>query len=560
MPTTSRARRRSTSQRILLVLLLVVLALSCVLGYQAMATARSHRDTAEDALRDYASMATWEFSRVARENLDRFLSRVFEQRLYRQRTREMPTPESVQWGLERALRAFRCDCAELRDPVTHFRIDFADSSIALLPDTMSADFGRRLRKALLAGLSESDREGQGIVVAPAGQVLDAEALLAYTAFEDRYDAIVAVYGFLVQATAFEELFARWFDQRQLLPPAIAGTQPNDSLLYAAVSTPGGSIVFKSAVSYATTFASSDTIGPTYGGLVIEAGVRSDAADHLIIGGVPRSRLPLILILLVLSVATGIAALVQLRREQQLARLREDFISGVSHELRTPLAQIRMFAELLDGDRLRTEEERKRSTGIINREARRLTNLVESILQYSRLGRATVDLNVEKLDVASAVESVIEAFKPIAAARDVKMEAQVEHGLTLRADRDAVSQLLLNLLDNAVKYGPRGQTVTVVAARTGSSACLSVQDEGPGIPKHEQERVWEPYRRLDRETDGTVAGTGIGLAVVDELAALHGGRAWVEDAPAGGARFVVELPGAEIASSAREAAPEPRTVG
>jgi len=544
----------------LLILLLVVLALSCVLGYHAIATARSHRETAEDALRDYASMASWEFTRVSRENLDRLLSRVFGERLYRQRSRDLPSPEAVQWGLDRAVRTFRCTCTELRSPVEYFRLDMRDGSLALLPDTASTEFVRNVREILFAQLVDSDREDYGLATASAGSLLETAALVAYTVIEDRDEAVVAAYGFVVTASAFDELFARWFDERHLLPPAIAGTQPNDSLLYVAVDTPDGSSVFKSTVQYSTDFASSDTIGPEYGGLVVQAAVRPDGADHLIIGGVPRSRLPLILTLLVLTVATGIAALVQIRREQQLARLREDFISGVSHELRTPLAQIRMFAELLDGDRLRTEAERKRSTGIINREARRLTHLVESILQYSRLGRAAVDLKVEKLDVATAVEGVIDAFKPIAAAREVTLYTQVDSGLTLRADRGAVSQLLLNLLDNAVKYGPTGQTVKVVAVRSGSTAHLSVEDEGPGIPEEEQERVWEPYRRIERGTNGTVAGTGIGLAVVDELAALHGGKAWVEDSPTGGARFVVELPGAEVAPLALEATPKSGTVG
>jgi signal transduction histidine kinase len=248
-------------------------------------------------------------------------------------------------------------------------------------------------------------------------------------------------------------------------------------------------------------------------------------------------------LLVLTLATGVAALVQLRREQQLARLRQDFVSGVSHELRTPLAQIRMFAELLDDGKLRTDSERDRSTRVINREARRLTHLVEKILQFSRLERAAVDLRVERLDVTQTVAEVIEAFKPLGAAQDVHLVVEVEDGLTVRADRDAVSQLLLNLLDNAVKYGPKGQTVTVAAARAGNSVRLSVQDEGPGIPPHDRDRVWEPYYRLDREMSGDTAGSGIGLAVVYELAAQHGGRSWVEDAASGGARFVVELPGA-----------------
>jgi signal transduction histidine kinase len=103
-------------------------------------------------------------------------------------------------------------------------------------------------------------------------------------------------------------------------------------------------------------------------------------------------------------------------------------------------------------------------------------------------------------------------------------------------------MLLNLLDNAVKYGPVGQTVRVGAARDNGGARLWVDDGGPGIPRPDRERVWDRFWRLERDRDSAVAGSGIGLAVVRELAGLHHGRAWIEDAEAGGARVVIALPG------------------
>jgi signal transduction histidine kinase len=213
----------------------------------------------------------------------------------------------------------------------------------------------------------------------------------------------------------------------------------------------------------------------------------------------------------------------------------------------------MFAELLDSGKLRTQDERDRSLGAINREARRLTQLVENILQFSRSARAAVDLKIERLDVARTVSEVTEAFRPLASAKTVSLKSEIEDGLGLRADQDAIGQVLLNLLDNAVKYGPEGQTVTVRASRVGNRLRLTVQDEGPGIPRTEQRRIWEPYQRTQGAAKRAVAGTGIGLAVVAELVRLHDGRAWVEDAPNGGARFVVELPGA---TGSPDASPRP----
>ena len=109
------------------------------------------------------------------------------------------------------------------------------------------------------------------------------------------------------------------------------------------------------------------------------------------------------------------------------------------------------------------------------------------------------------------------------------------------DPAALRQILLNLLDNAVKYGPLGQTVTITLRRVGDRVRIMVDDEGPGIPSDERDRVWEPYRRLESAVTAAVAGSGIGLSVVAQLVAMHGGRAWVDSAPGKGARFVVELP-------------------
>jgi len=467
---------------------------------------------------------------------------------FRNRSRDLPSLEAVIDGLDATVRRQRCDCPALRDPIAYFRVNLMDSAIVVRPNTSSTGFVWRIADAVLSGQHVQDNGRDGLVAHPRGAALDGPALSTYAVLRSRSGTPQAIYGFITPPDAYEELFGGWFDRQPLLPPAIAGAQPNDSLLFVTVSTPTGERAFESNTPYAMTYASSDSTGPEYADLRVEAALRPDAASHLIIGGLPRSRLPLIVALLVLTLATGVAALIQLRREQQLARLRQDFVSGVSHELRTPLAQIRMFAELLDTGKLRTDAERDRSTRVINREARRLTHLVEKILQFSRLERAAVDLRVERLDVLQAVAQVIEAFKPLAAARDVHLAVDVEDGLTVRADRDAVSQLLLNLLDNAVKYGPKGQTVTVAAAREGNSIRLSVQDEGPGIPPHDRDRIWEPYHRLEREVDGAVAGSGIGLALVDELAAQHGGRSWVEDAASGGARFVVQLPGGSTPQS------------
>jgi signal transduction histidine kinase len=250
----------------------------------------------------------------------------------------------------------------------------------------------------------------------------------------------------------------------------------------------------------------------------------------------------LILLVVIDAGLLTVSLVQLRRQQEFARLRTEFVSGVSHELRTPLAQIRWFAELLHMGKLRTEEERVRSASIIDQEARRLTYLVENVLNFSRSEKGTNRVAPVPADLDHEISDALELFAPLARARKMTVAESLDASAVVLLDRDALRQILLNLLDNAVKYGPNGQTITVGSEIAGDRARLWVEDQGPGIPHEERQRVWEPYVRLNRDAEASTGGSGIGLSVVRELVALHGGRTRVETAPGGrGARVVVELP-------------------
>jgi signal transduction histidine kinase len=235
------------------------------------------------------------------------------------------------------------------------------------------------------------------------------------------------------------------------------------------------------------------------------------------------------------------AFIVLRRERQLAHMRSDFVSGVSHELRTPLTQIRMFSETLLLDRVRSIDERQRSLRIISEEAQRLTNLVDNVLFLSRGPRAGITPAIDDCDMEALVSDAVDAFAPLAMRRDVVIIVDTPPRLHARVDCDAWKQVLTNMLDNAVKYGPPGQTVRVRLLVHGTNIRLEVEDEGPGVPADERESVWRRFHRLDRDRGTHKAGSGIGLAIVREIIIRHGGRCWVEHADGGGARFVVEAP-------------------
>ncbi len=527
-----------------MVFLLVTLGLSLWLGYQALDAAGSHRRTAEAALADYAGIAVWEYSRFVREGMDSFYRWVFDDVPWRLRRRP-PEPDVMENDLRSFLRSQRCECRDLRDGAWFFRVDLTGGASVTYPDSLPGPALDAAAEALRTHLATEAAARTGVLAIEPDAPGVRGTLAVYMITADEDEVPLLAYGVAAETGAFDELFLHWYRSAPLLPTTIAGTLPTDSILQIAVSAPGESPFFTSPVPYPGTFSSSDTLEADYGSLVVGASIRPDAASQLIIGGLPRSRIPLLLGLMILTLGVGAAALVQLRREHQLARLRDDFISGVSHEFRTPLTQIRVFAELLDDEKLRTPEERKRSTRVINREARRLTHLVENILQFSRVSRFPTSMgDLEEIDIEDALGELSEAFAPQAEGRGTTLRISVPPDLLVVAGRGGLYRILANLLDNALKYGPAGQTVDVRAGSVDAMVRIQVEDEGPGIPPRDRRRIWDPYRRLDRDVAGEVQGSGIGLAVVKDLCSAYGGRVWVEEGERGGALFVVELPAAE----------------
>ena len=206
----------------------------------------------------------------------------------------------------------------------------------------------------------------------------------------------------------------------------------------------------------------------YGDMKLVLGIDPDVGASLIIGGVPEARLPLIYgsavgvfgSLWILSALLMIVALVLLYRERSLAYLRSDFVSRVSHELRTPLAQIMMFAQTLLLDRVRNDEDRKRSLEVIDKEAQRLSHLVDNILQFSRVERGQVDVNMVRQPLYPLVREIADQFRPMMKEGRLVISSDVNDDVEVQMDVDAFRQMLVNLLDNAVKYSPSGEDVDI----------------------------------------------------------------------------------------------------
>ena len=508
-------RRRLFALALLLVL---SLSLAGALAFQAIATARRHRETAQRTLHDYAAFGAFILASQSYRQLGGSVVETFTG-WPAGGPPAVPDGTACSAGLTWFQRPSGAAALALRG------LALTPAETAVLADT--------LRHAMHL-LEEVGWRFRFLRVA-AGPA-DGWFITSYMAPGGGY----GLRGFTACLGGADSPFRRVTLSERALPPAVTGDLPPDSLFSASVLDGAGHAIFASPIAYSSPYHANAPLGTEFGDLVLRFELRPDVAGRLVIGGIPSSPTPLALGLLGLSTLLVVTALLQLRREYELIAIRSDFVSNVSHELRTPLSQILIFTELLKLGRLRSDAERERSLDIIDQEVRRLIRLVENVLQFARSGVGRRRLEEEAVPVAGLVRETLDAFRPLAAARDVTLRADVPARASVRADSSALRQILLNLLDNAVKYGPRGQTVSVAAQVLNGKTRIAVDDQGPGIPLADRDRVWQGYYRLQRESRSAVAGSGIGLAVVRSLTSEMGGRAWVEDTDTGGARFVVEL--------------------
>jgi two-component system phosphate regulon sensor histidine kinase PhoR len=237
--------------------------------------------------------------------------------------------------------------------------------------------------------------------------------------------------------------------------------------------------------------------------------------------------------------------------RRLEKVRKDFVANVSHELRTPITAIRGYAETLQAGALNDPENAPKMVDIIHRQSERLSELVEDLLELSRLESRQIQLAEQPVDVTEAAQRALEAVRPKARVRGTQLELQIPAGTRVLGDRRAVEQILLNLVDNAVKYTRPNGHVWVSAGLVADAVELRVRDDGPGIePKH-LPRIFERFYRVDKGRSRDMGGTGLGLSIVKHLATAMKGDVRVESGPRGGATFFVQLPPAPASASATE---------
>jgi PAS domain S-box-containing protein len=231
-----------------------------------------------------------------------------------------------------------------------------------------------------------------------------------------------------------------------------------------------------------------------------------------------------------------------REVERANRLKTEFVASMSHELRTPLHTIIGFAELL-AEELEgpLNEKQKRFAAYIHKDSLHLLELINDILDLSRIEAGRLDLRLGAFDMLEAVEEVMATIRPQAVAKSLELEAAVPQRIALHADRVRFKEVLYNLLSNAVKFTHEGGRIQVEAAIEDSVAEISVSDTGVGIPAAEHGPVFDKFYQAGSTTRGLKEGTGLGLAISKQLVEAHGGRIWLRSEPDKGSRFAFTMP-------------------
>lgn len=231
------------------------------------------------------------------------------------------------------------------------------------------------------------------------------------------------------------------------------------------------------------------------------------------------------------------------RLKELDRMKDEFVATVSHELRTPLTSIRAFSEILLGNSDMTAEQRDEFLGIIVKESERLTRLINQVLDMAKMDAGRIEWHMERIELQGLIRDAANATSQLCKDRGVRLETELgEQPVELTGDSDRLTQVIINLLSNATRFCPEDSgRVTIRLRRDDEHARIEVQDNGPGIPPEQIERIFERFHQVSDQQAGKPEGTGLGLTISQRIVEHHGGSIWAESGPGQGATFILELP-------------------
>jgi len=256
-----------------------------------------------------------------------------------------------------------------------------------------------------------------------------------------------------------------------------------------------------------------------------------------------------------GVVTGaIAGFQDITRLRELDRLKDEFVAVVSHELRTPLTAIRGSLQLLLADDAVADAEHRELLTVASSSCERLVRIVNDMLDLSKIEAGRLDLHLAPLSVETLVHQAMDGIRPIADQAGVTLDVAITDVLpAVRADADRLTQALVNLLSNAMKFAPRGSTVQMRAEAWHGDVVISISDQGPGIAPDQLPRLFQKFRQLDSAGTRRTGGTGLGLVITKALIEQHGGTIAVDSVVGRGTTFIVTLPARDVDAPERQAA-------
>jgi signal transduction histidine kinase len=227
---------------------------------------------------------------------------------------------------------------------------------------------------------------------------------------------------------------------------------------------------------------------------------------------------------------------------ELIRIKSDFVSLVSHEFKTPIASMRALVDRLQAGHVPDGARMQRYFDIVSGELQRLTRLVNNVLDFSKIEEGRKVYSPQETDLAELVRELVATFEAGASAKGFAIETAIAPDIPkVRVDRDSVSQALLNLLDNAVKYSETEKRIGVDVQRNSHFVRISVADHGTGVGAHEVSKIFEKFYRSPEAAERGVPGLGLGLSLVEHVMSSHGGKVTVESQPGSGSTFTLSIP-------------------
>lgn len=248
-----------------------------------------------------------------------------------------------------------------------------------------------------------------------------------------------------------------------------------------------------------------------------------------------------LFLLLGAMLLGILLILRdIARERYLGQLRSDFVSNVSHELKTPLTSIHVFAESILLDRVKSSTDQKEYLKIILKETERLKRMINNILDFSKKEKGKVQYQARPVDVTALLKEALEDLSYWLEEMKFKVQTDLEEGVLTSGDQEALKQVVINLLDNAIKYSDKAKEINLRLSKDDKIIRIEVADKGMGIPEDQLEHIFDKFYRVNNSQVKGVGGTGLGLTVVKEIVEAHEGRIKVYSVPGKGSNFIIEL--------------------